>query len=548
MKATIALLFSVATLAACSEKNPTSIEASIAVASAVATVSSTPPQSSGVLTSVSGYQDIMFKDIQLSDTFPDSKTFVDTIPKQPLADIASLYQTHKKQADFDLKKFVLANFELPHSVAADFKSDVNQPVELHIKQLWDVLTRPPEAATEVSAGGSLIPLPNAYVVPGGRFREVYYWDSYFTMLGLEASQRWDLIEGMVNNFSYLIDTLGFIPNGNRHYYEGRSQPPFYALMVELLAQHKGEQVYVQYLPQLLKEYEFWMSGAGQLQPQAPAHRRVVLMPDGSKLNRYWDDIAAPRPESFKEDYELAAAAGANKADVYRHVRAAAESGWDFSSRWFKDAKNMQSIHTTDIIPVDLNCLMFNLEQMLARIYRITGDKAAAEKFTRLAAARQQAVIKYFWSEQGGFFHDYDWVQQQQTPVLSLAAMFPLYFKMVEQPMAERVAQKIAQDFMQAGGLTTTLDNTGQQWDAPNGWAPLQWVSIQGLRHYQQDKTAAEIKQRWINLNRHVYQNTGKLVEKYNVYDIGLAGGGGEYELQDGFGWTNGVLLRLLTEQ
>lgn len=496
---------------------------------------------------VAGNEAIMFKEIQLSTLFTDSKTFVDSTPKLPMADIAALYHVQKMQPDFNLEKFVQANFELPHSIASDFKSDTSQPLEQHINQLWDVLTRTLDVVADSHSGGTLIPLPNAYVVPGGRFREVYYWDSYFTMLGLQASGRWDLIEGMVNNFSYLIDSLGFIPNGNRTYYEGRSQPPFFALMVELLVQHTGEQYYAHYLPQLLKEYEFWMAGAAQLQAAAPAHRRVVLMPDGSKLNRYWDDIASPRPESFKEDYELGEQAGVNKRELYRHVRAAAESGWDFTSRWFTDAKDMNSIHTTDLVPVDLNCLMFNLEQLIARIYTLQGDPEAAEQFTGLAAERRQAILHYCWNDTTGFFHDYDIAQQQQTPVLSLAAMFPLYFNMVTQPAADKVAHRIARDFLQAGGLTTTLEVTGQQWDAPNGWAPLQWISIQGLRHYGHDAIANNIKQRWIHLNREVYKNTGKLVEKYNVYDIHLPGGGGEYELQDGFGWTNGVLLALLTE-
>lgn len=503
--------------------------------------------SSSRLTSVDDNEAIMFKEIQLSDVFPDSKTFVDSIPKQPMAQIAALYQVEKLKPDFDLEAFVHANFELPQAVAADFKTDPNQTVEQHINQLWDVLTRKPDATTDHAAVSSLIPLPNPYVVPGGRFREVYYWDSYFTMLGLQASGRWDLIEGMVNNFAYLINTRGFIPNGNRSYYEGRSQPPFFALMVDLLAQHKGNAVYETYLPALVKEYEFWMSGAPQLTADSPSHRRVVRMADGSILNRYWDDIAAPRPESFKEDYELAAEAGANKANMYRHVRAAAESGWDFSSRWFTNADDMKTICTTDILPVDLNALLFNLEKTLAHIYKTTDNSAEAEKYSRLALLRQQALMNYFWNEKTAFFHDYNIAQQQQAPVLSLAAVFPLYFQMVEQNVADKVAQKLEQNFMQAGGLTTTLAHTGQQWDAPNGWAPLQWVAIQGLRHYHHNTSAEEIKKRWVALNRTVYQRTGKLVEKYNVYDTSLLGGGGEYELQDGFGWTNGVLLALLAE-
>ena len=539
MKTTIPLLLLMLFLVACSDKSTLQ-----SVPDSTREIMTT---SSMHLTSVDDNEAIMFKEIQLSNVFPDSKTFVDSIPKQSMAQIAALYQAEKLKPDFDLETFVHANFDLPRAVAADFKTDPKQTVEQHINQLWDVLTRKPDVSRDNTIVSSLIPLPNPYVVPGGRFREVYYWDSYFTMLGLQASGRWDLIEGMVNNFAYLINSRGFIPNGNRTYYEGRSQPPFFALMVELLAQHKGETIYKQYLPSLVKEYEFWMSGVQQLTADSPSHRRVVRMADGSILNRYWDDIAAPRPESFKEDYELAAEVGANKANVYRHVRAAAESGWDFSSRWFHNPDDMKTIYTTDILPVDLNALLFNLEKTLAHIYATLGNRAEADKYSRLAMLRQKALMNYFWNEKTAFFHDYNIAQQQQTAVFSLAATFPLYFKMVEQSVADKVAHKVMQDFLQAGGLTTTLAYTGQQWDAPNGWAPLQWIAIQGLRHYNHNANADEIKKRWVNLNRTVYQKTGKLVEKYNVYDTSLLGGGGEYELQDGFGWTNGVLLRLLSE-
>lgn len=486
----------------------------------------------------------MFKEIQLSSLFEDSKTFVDSTPRLPMAHIAARYQVQKHLADFDLAAFVAAHFDLPPAVSSDYHSDTNQPVEQHIAELWDLLTRPGDSASHPD--NTLIPLPHAYVVPGGRFREIYYWDSYFTMLGLQASNRWDLIEGMVNNFSYLIDTLGFIPNGNRRYYEGRSQPPFYALMLELLAQHKGNNIYARYLPCLLKEYAFWMEGADQLSAAEPCHRRVVRLPDGSILNRYWDDIAAPRPESFKEDY-LLAEPSPNKRELYRHVRAAAESGWDFSSRWLKNSGDMRSIHTTDIVPVDLNALMYNLEQSLANIYQQLGDSDVANHYRQRASARQQALQQYCWNAATNFFHDYDFVQQQQTPVLSLAALYPLYFNMADSTQAAHIAQRVAQEFLQRGGLTTTLKHTGQQWDAPNGWAPLQWVAIQGLRNYHHLAIADEIKQRWIKLNREVYKKTGKLLEKYNVYDTDLPGGGGEYELQDGFGWTNGVLLKLISE-
>ncbi len=149
-------------------------------------------------------------------------------------------------------------------------------------------------------------------MPGGRFREIYYWDSFFTMFGLQVSNRIDMIQNMVDNFAYLIDKIGYIPNGNRTYYIGRSQPPFFACMVKLLSEEKGKNILIKYLPQLEKEYNFWMKGVDELSVEKNAINRVVLLPDGSILNHYWDENDTPRPESFKEDVELAKEAGDKK--------------------------------------------------------------------------------------------------------------------------------------------------------------------------------------------------------------------------------------------
>lgn len=484
----------------------------------------------------------LFEQVQMSGIYSDSKTFADASPKYSTTHIMSQYREQKSMPGFQLQQFVNEHFSLPPNIASDFISDKNHTAPQHIQSLWPVLSREPDKMTQ----GSLIPLPYNYVVPGGRFREIYYWDSYFTMLGLQESGRWDLIEDMVDNFSYLIDTLEFIPNGNRTYYKTRSQPPFYALMVKLLEQKQGAGTLTRYRRYLLKEYEFWMNGADKLTAESPSHRRVVRLPDGALLNRYWDDANTPRPESYKEDVELVNRTD-NSGDTFRHIRAAAESGWDFSSRWFEDGTNLETIHTTDIIPVDLNALLYYLEQVLAEAFAETGDMPHAQKYRRLAQQRQQALLRCCWSEDSGFFHDYDFVGETQTKVLSLAALYPLFFHMVDTQQANRVAQKVQQDFLKPGGVTSTLRDTGQQWDAPNGWAPLQWITIQGLRNYQHDQLANTIKSRWIELNQNVYLRSGKMVEKYNVYQLGLEGGGGEYPVQDGFGWTNGVLLKLLME-
>ncbi len=481
----------------------------------------------------------LFEAVQLAAIFPDSKTFVDCTPKRPRQEIRSNYEEAKLLEDFDLEAFVLKYFDLPKQYATNFQSDTTRSVEAHIKMLWDYLKR----EADQSASGSLISLPNAYIVPGGRFGEIYYWDSYFTMLGLQESGQTVLIENMLQNFAYLIDTVGHIPNGNRTYYLSRSQPPFFAAMVNLLTETQGVETLQRFLPALEQEYKFWMAGEEKLQT---VHRRLVRLDSATVLNRYCDDEAIPRQESYKEDIKVAVESGRDKPLIYNHIRSGAESGWDFSSRWFADARNLYTIETTDIIPVDLNALLYNLELTISEAYGVVGNENMARQYNDRAMARKAAIQTFCWDSESGIYRDYNFKKHIFTPVPSLAMMYPLFFNIANQDQADAVAAVIQQDFLKAGGVVTTLNNTGEQWDAPNGWAPLQWITIQGLRNYGYDDLAATIASRWIDLNIKVYKNTGKMVEKYNVMDMSLDAGGGEYPVQDGFGWSNGVLLKLIS--
>ncbi|TXB63119.1 alpha,alpha-trehalase TreF [Phaeodactylibacter luteus] len=492
----------------------------------------------------------LFVDVQMQQVFPDGKTFVDCTPKQPDDAILQAYAEMGDEPDFDLRAFVLQYFELPRQYASGFQTDMSRTPAEHIEALWPVLTRQPDSQ---STKGTLIPLPNAYIVPGGRFGEIYYWDSYFTMLGLEVSEQDGMIENMLDNFAYLIDTIGFIPNGNRDYFLTRSQPPFFAAMVDLLAGAKTQDgqraaVYQKYLPQLEKEYAFWMNGLEEALETGEPVRHVVPMPDGSLLNRYWDEGDYPRAEMYRDDVETAEKSGRPAEALYRDIRSACESGWDFSSRWLDDPLRLETIVTTQIIPVDLNALLYNLERCLAGAYDLSGQEQDAAAFRSKAEDRKQALLKYSWDAEELFFQDYNFVKGGFTGQRSLAAAFPLFFKMATPEQAAQVAGVLERDFLYDGGLVSTLVENGQQWDAPNGWAPLQWVSIQGLRNYGETELAARVQANWVKLNSKVYQNTGKMVEKYNVMDMGLEAGGGEYPVQDGFGWTNGVLLRLLSEE
>ena len=327
----------------------------------------------------------LFDDVQMQQIFADGKTFVDCVPKENTDIILEKYLQQKENPGFNLKEFVLAHFDLPKVFTGVFKTDANKTASQHINDLWAVLTREPDEKK-----GSLITLPHPYIVPGGRFGEVYYWDSYFTMLGLKASGRVDMIENMVNNFSHLINTVGFIPNGNRTYYLGRSQPPFYSSMVQLLASVRDKNILLQYLPSLEKEYQYWMKGADGLNAEQNASYHAVMMKDGEILNRYCDELSTARPESYKEDVELTHQSSQEPAILYKHLRAGAESGWDYSSRWFRDGESFATIHTAEIIPVDLNCLLCHLEQTIAEGYDVNNDTHNYQHYKQLAEKRKQA--------------------------------------------------------------------------------------------------------------------------------------------------------------
>lgn len=476
----------------------------------------------------------LFVDVQLKEVFPDGKTFVDCTAKFPAETIVEKYETQKNEADFDLKDFVYENFEIPASISSDFKSDPNRSAIAHVNALWPVLKRESDTYKE---GSTLIPLPKPYVVPGGRFREVYYWDSYFTMLGLVESGEFGLIEDMLDNFAHLIQTVGHIPNGNRTYYITRSQPPFFSQMVKLLADHKGDGIYQQYKDALKKEYEFWMQG---IDANETPVKHCVSTPLGV-MNRFYDLGKTPRQESYREDFTQVQAIGGG-IKMYQDLRSGAESGWDYSSRWFADGSTIETIETTDIIPVDLNALLYGLEEVLTQCFN--EDEAYVASLKLNMENRKAFLDEYCWNEKEGIYTDFNWVDQQQTSIKSLAMVYPLFFGMSSQTQADEVAKYIREHFLKPGGVVTTLYNTGQQWDAPNGWAPLQWMTVIGLEHYGHKDLAETIAQRWVSLNEKVYASTGKFVEKYNVEDLSLEAGGGEYPVQDGFGWSNGVYLAL----
>lgn len=492
------------------------------------------------VTATDFYNTELFKEVQTQAIFKDSKTFVDLVPDRSYTELVTMYEEEKMAADFSLKDFVSAHFSDQFKSGQVIVTDTTKTMYEHISSMWGKLTRGPDTAVENS---SRIALPYKYVVPGGRFREIYYWDSYFTIEGLLVDDQEELAKSMVDNFSFLIDSLGFIPNGTRNYYLSRSQPPFYALMVDAISR-EDPGMFTEYFPMILKEYEFWMAGRKEVKGIHTPNKYVVRIGEEFFLNRYWDSGDSPRPESYKEDFHLASelSSKADKIMLYTNMRSGAASGWDFSSRWYTKEDDFGSTKTADILAIDLNCLLYFMEKSIAKGYELNEDAENQELFLTKAEERKASIQTLFWNADENYFYDYNYTQKGFARTPTLAGAFPLFFELASEEQAKGVRDKLMSDFLMDGGLVTTLEHSGQQWDAPNGWAPLQYMAVEGLLNYGYVLEAKTIMQRWLALNERVYKDTGKMMEKYNVEDISLLSGGGEYETQDGFGWTNGVAL------
>lgn len=482
----------------------------------------------------------LFIAVQKEHIFPDSKTFVDCIPNTNPTEILDKYLKEKSSNTFILKEFIQQNFSLPPTIPPTV-NDTNKNMILHLQNHWPNLVRESKSNDKYT---TLISLPHPYVVPGGRFREMFYWDSYFTIIGLLHSNQDQLALDMIRNFAYLVETFGHIPNGNRTYFLSRSQPPFFAEMLKVYSQKHGVSSIIEFLPALEKEYLYWTADSKNVSQSKIAINKSVWA-NGSILNRYTGTLTTPRAEAYDKEYKWSLALNEElRPTFHQNLRAACESGWDFTSRWFADEKNKTTVQCENFIPVCLNSLLYNCEKELADLYRSQSNTKKANKYDKLAVSRKKAILNYCWSQQQNIFNDYNFITQKSNSVLSLATVYPLYFGISTQKQADQVAKVIQDKFLMKGGVLTTLNTTGEQWDAPNGWAPLQYLAVMGLARYGHNELATTIAKRWLALNEKEYLAEGKMMEKYNVENLDLPGGGGNYTNQDGFGWTNGVDLAL----
>jgi len=510
----------------------------------------------------------------------------------------------------------------------DFLDNINSTTVAEfvskVIDIWPDLTRRyagPGNCTECV--NSFIPVNRTFVVAGGRFREPYYWDSFWIVEGLLRTKGsfTQIAENIIENFLDFVEDFGFVPNGARQYYLNRSQPPLLSQMVRIYVEYTGNYTILERaLPLLELEHQFWVNN------------RTVKLERGGKcytLNHYAVSNTQPRPESYYEDYVTAnnesyyneegkifnATHNLNeteKAQLYANLASGAESGWDYTSRWLKNPNDavsdtsfpLRSLNTVNILPVDLNSILYANEIAIANFHKRTGNITAATAWATLAAERSEAMTALLWDAEHYSYFDYNLTSgaknvytiadnttvsddlpgapEGQQVFFHLAQYYPFWTgaapeSIKNDPTAIRRVFARVEELLdnRAGSIAATNIQTGQQWDEPNVWPPLIHILMQGLINtplesatsgdnqtaedyaWTQD-LALRLAQRYVDSTFCTWrvtggstsetpqlqgaQGNGTMFEKYSDESTNARGGGGEYTVVEGFGWTNGVLI------
>ncbi|CAL2044802.1 unnamed protein product [Caenorhabditis brenneri] len=416
--------------------------------------------------------------------------------------------------------------------------------------IWKNLCRKIDPAIEQHTSRfSLLYVPNHFIVPGGRFREFYYWDAYWIIKGLIACEMYNTTKSMIRNLATMVDQHGFVPNGGRVYYLQRSQPPLLSAMVYELYEATNDKAFIaELLPTLLKELNFW---------NEKRMATVTLNGKQYQVYQYKTPSNVPRPESYRVDTTNSAklANGMDKQQFYQDLASAAESGWDFSTRWFSDYKSLTTIETTKVLPVDLNGLLCWNMDIMEYLYEQVGDTTNSQIFRNRRAEFRDTVQNVFYNRTDGTWYDYNLRTQSHNPRFYTSTAVPLFtncYNTLNTGKSQKVFDYMDRMgvFNYPGGIPSSMSQeSSEQWDFPNGWSPNNHMIIEGLRKSanpeMQDKGFL-IASKWVMGNFRVFYETGHMWEKYNVIgSYPQPGSGGEYDVQDGFGWTNGAILDLL---
>uniref|UniRef100_A0A915IW69 Trehalase n=1 Tax=Romanomermis culicivorax TaxID=13658 RepID=A0A915IW69_ROMCU len=503
----------------------------------------------------------------------DNKDYVDmSLIKSPNDTLAAFYTAFPNMSGINaisLGRFIESHFLPPDLNSRNFESHIFT-YAFQIKK--DVGENPDKY--------SIINLPNPFIIPGGRFREIYYWDAYWILLGLFHSNMFNTARGMIENYLYLVETYGLIPNGGRVYYLQRSQPPFLAWMLNDYFEYtKDVQFVKRHVRTLEKELvNFWEK-----------KRSFIIEMDNQthRVFHYNTPTNTPRPESYLLDVVHTKNLPAeDKADLYSNIASSAESGWDFSSRWFRDKHNIRLQKTRTILPIDLNAIMCGNYKILARLMQVaeatfkevpwpkmvgvtlfslmwviecTIRQETPERYERYYQKYEQCkktIKAVFFNQTEGAWFDYHVDTEKHNTEFYPSNLTPLFADCYHFNSSDEYSIAMLKKYLNASkalqkgdGVPTSMLGTGQQWDWPNAWAPLVHMVVVGLHntdHPELQEMANVVAEHWISHNYLMYWQTNNMYEKYDIVN-NKVGTGGEYEVQEGFGWTNGVVLDLLVK-
>jgi alpha,alpha-trehalase len=426
----------------------------------------------------------------------------------------------------------------------------------------------------------LLYLPNRYVVPGGRFNEMYGWDSYFIILGLVADNKTELAKGMVENFFFEIENYGAILNANRTYYFTRSQPPFLTSMIRAVFEHLGgkasskawlEKAY----DYAKRDYALWTSPAHRAGATGLARYRDIgegPVPEMADDSTYYPDVIRwllahpdvhtgylvdgpdnPTAEQAAELAKTSCDITTSKVCAHAHVdghrlsaafyrgdRAMRESGFDTSFRF-----GPFSGSTDEYAPVCLNSLLYKYERDMEHFATLLGRTAEAAEWKQRANARRDAINKYLWNPETGMFYDYNFVTKQRSKYNYVTAFYPLWAGLASPEQAASMRRHLPL-FEHDGGLAMSDDDSGTQWDLPYGWAPANWLAVKGLEQYGFKSDADRIASKFNTTVLQNFLHDSTIREKYNVVEgsANIAVATGYKSNVVGFGWTNGVYLEM----
>lgn len=513
--------------------------------------------------------------VQMARIYNDSKTFVDMKIRNNETETlnafqALLNQTNNNPSNEQVLAFVNEHFdstsELEMWTPTDYTTDPKflsgirdeslREFGKNINAIWPHLGRKVKSFVfEQPNLFSLIPVSHGFIIPGGRFTELYYWDAYWIVEGLLISGMQDTVKGMIENLIQLLKQLGHIPNGSRWYYQERSQPPLLTAMMSLYIRDTDDKKFLEdNIDALEEELKYWLD------------TQIVTFDKGDSsytLLRYYAPSAGPRPESYYEDYTSAQAFDTEdrQKEFYVDIKSAAESGWDFSSRWFiaqdgSNTGNLTSIHTKDIIPVDLNSIFANALQNVAFFQALLHNPRRAAHWAYIAKQWRSSIKEVLWNNEDGVWYDYDMSNEQHRKYFYPSNVAPLWMGVVDKAFIKENAPRI-QEYLRLskgldypGGIPSSLVKSGEQWDFPNAWPPLVSIvvnALEALGTEEANDMAFEVAQNWVRACHKGFEENKQMFEKYDAEIPGRVGGGGEYTVQDGFGWSNGVVLEFLAK-